>query len=84
MQSTYSEGFEEMPLVRAESQSTIIALNVWNNTESGGSHKEEPSSWEWKARSSNKDSPRGTSSIFIQVMTKPTSPNPCLRNSCWF
>jgi len=43
MQSTYSEGFEEMQLVRAESQSTIIAPNVWNNTKSGDSLKEEPS-----------------------------------------
>lgn len=45
MKLTYSEGFEEMPLVRAESQSTIIAPDMWNNTKSGGSLKEEPSPW---------------------------------------
>jgi len=46
MKSTYSEGFEEMPLERAESQSKIIALNMWNNTNSGGCLKEEPSPWQ--------------------------------------
>lgn len=46
MQSPYSEGFEEMPLVRAESQSTIIAPNIWNNTKSWGSLKEETNPWE--------------------------------------
>lgn len=46
MQSPYSEGFEEMPLVRAESQSTIIAPNMWNNTKSWGSLKEETNRWE--------------------------------------
>jgi len=39
MKLTYSEGFEEIPLVRAESQSTIIAPDMWNNTKSGGSLK---------------------------------------------
>jgi hypothetical protein len=43
MQSSYSEGFEEIPLVRAEPHGMIIALNMWNNMKSGGSHKESPS-----------------------------------------
>ena len=35
-----------MPLVRAESQSTIIAPNTWNNMKSEDGLKEEPSPWQ--------------------------------------